>query len=774
MATVEYTDPTNVDVWVRRLKSKMEVGELLDLAPGEHVDRAAYATWPAGRTMPAAALRAVLTDPAIRVDPRGIQIRGARFSDRVDLEYVVFAHPLRLHECVLEQGLNANYAQTRGLTLTQVTINGGVLAKGATIEGQLDLTGATLNNPYWKALDLEGARITGNVVAADDFHATGTVWADSVTVGGNLDLTGATFNNPATQESPYRYALVLDNAQITGTVFAGAGLGANSPIRAIHVNGGVSALGAAIGFNLDLDGASLNNPDGDALVLSGARITGSVFGRKPFCVTGMVSAIGATIGATLDLDGASLNNPDGDALVLSRAHILADMFGQNGFCATGTVRAIGAIIGGHLHLDGATFNNPATQESPDRYALILDHAQITGNVYAREYAEADGETRGFHAKGMVRVRDVTIGGDLALTGATLDSPGTAGKLEKAALDLAGARVTGSVLAGEGAEGKMRPCHVEGTVRAVGATIGYQLDLSGATVKNPDGVALNLEAATVPRLVLTPKECSGSVNLVRTQVGDLVVDKYPPGPLSATGWTVGDLRGCPGSLRDNWRLAHRWLDTAFAGTKCSGCQGWWRRKTSWMRHNESVPVQPWYALADVYDRNGDPAAARRLRFAAENKVTAQSPPWTRIVRVVYCMVAGNGYFPLLSIASMIVVLAISAGMVQMKRGDIVPTHPDAARLAAVQHLGGDQAAKPWLPITAQTPCDVHPGYPCMQLLTFAVNDVLPPAGTSNHDWTVSSTASLLLVLGLPVVKLALWALAALFLAGVSGLLRKSKN
>jgi hypothetical protein len=395
-------------------------------------------------------------------------------------------------------------------------------------------------------------------------------------------------------------------------------------------------------------------------------------------------------------------------------------------------------------------------------------------VFAREGVGPNGETRPFEVTGMIRARGATIGGDLVLTGADLKCPGTAGKVGRAALDIAGARVTGSVLAGEGAEVKTTPCSVVGTVRAVGATIGHQLDLSGATVDNEGGVALNLEAVTVSRLVFTPKKCSGKVNLIRAHVEDLFVDKYPPVPLFATGWTIGDLRGPTGSLRENWKLTHRWLDTTSADTDLSCWRLWWRTHTAWLRRNKSVvSVQPWHELADVYDRNGDPAAARRLRFAAENKITAQSPPWARIVRIVYCAVAGYGYFPLLSIASMIVLIAISFAIVDGNRDSIVPTHTDAARQALVQHLG-DQGSKQWLPVTAQTPCEVHPDYPCIDPLTYTVNDVLPPAGATNQDWTISSTAPLLLVIGLPGIKLGLWALAALFLAGVSGLLRKSKN
>jgi hypothetical protein len=55
----------------------------------------------------------------------------------------------------------------------------------------------------------------------------------------------------------------------------------------------------------------------------------------------------------------------------------------------------------------------------------------------------------------------------------------------------------------------------------------------------------------------------------------------------------------------------------------------------------------------------------------------------------------------------------------------------------------------------------------------VNSILPPAGAAiGSDWVVAPDATLVLTVGLPLLKLASWALAALLLAGVTGLLRKT--
>ena len=359
-----------------------------------------------------------------------------------------------------------------------------------------------------------------------------------------------------------------------------------------------------------------------------------------------------------------------------------------------------------------------------------------------------------HAEGEVRTIMATIDGQLNLSGATLDNPGGI------ALAIDGAKVGGDVFADKGFQ-------AQGEVRANGATIDGSLNLSGATLDYPGGDALNLESATVGRLFL-PGCVDGALTLVSATIGDLVTPaaELPPGPVVATGWKVGDLHGL---LREDWRAVHAWL----SGTPAS--------KNS----DESGPiaVQPWHALADVYDRNGNPAGARRLRLEAAKQVTRQSPWATKLLRTVYFLVARNGYYPLWAAMWLMFVLAAAVLLVAVNREDIAPTDRDTAKTAVEQHFGIDPDATDaapavraqadmFLPVTAETPCEVHPGYPCMNSLTFAINAVLPPAASANRDWDIASDATLALSAGLPLLKLMSWALAALLLAGVTGLLRKN--
>jgi uncharacterized spore protein YtfJ len=50
--------------------------------------------------------------------------------------------------------------------------------------------------------------------------------------------------------------------------------------------------------------------------------------------------------------------------------------------------------------------------------------------------------------------------------------------------------------------------------------------------------------------------------------------------------------------------------------------------------------------------------------------------------------------------------------------------------------------------------------------------IPAGAATGSDWVVVPDATLVLTVGLPMLKLASWALAALLLAGITGLLRKT--
>jgi hypothetical protein len=134
--------------------------------------------------------------------------------------------------------------------------------------------------------------------------------------------------------------------------------------------------------------------------------------------------------------------------------------------------------------------------------------------------------------------------------------------------------------------------------------------------------------------------------------------------------------------------------------------------------------------------------------------------------------------------MLVLLGLAYGLVAANTVHIVPTDTPAATAAIARHAGIDatttgadlaakqQLAQGFQPITGATDCEaLKPNYPCLKSAVFAMNAVLPPAAATNTPWEIASDAPSWIVWALTGLKLLSWALAAVLLAGVTGLLRK---
>ena len=382
-----------------------------------------------------------------------------------------------------------------------------------------------------------------------------------------------------------------------------------------------------------------------------------------------------------------------------------------------------ARIGGQLALRDSTFTNPGG------VALCLDNIVVGSGVIAN----------GMSVSGEARAHSATLSGQLVLRGATLTNP------DGVALSLEHATLGGDVFADQGFS-------AEGRVRANSATFSGQLVLRGATLTNPDGVALSLDSATITTLILIPTRVLGTVSLVRTTITDLKVetDSLSDASLIATGWVINDLHG---TLRSDRDAAARWLRT--------------------YPPSRSFTAQPWHALAAVYDRNGQPADARRLRYLAANEITKHAPSSSKPLRWMYRVIAGHGYYPLIAAAWLLFALVLGIALVSFNRSDFVPTNPAAARAAASAYDAINPGSELPHAITANEDCANYPDYPCFNPVNFVLTNVIPAANSNlRPDWTTSSQASVLVTWGLPVLRISSWIFTAILLAGVTGLLRKT--
>jgi len=366
----------NHAAWVRRLVDAAKNGTLLDLREGvpAHLhDPATADQWPADRRIPARVIRDVLTGDHTGFDPQGLRIAGARITGDINFAHITFDFPLEIVQCRIDRTMDLTGVRLRQLTLSET---------------------------YLPPLKLDGANITGDLVA-DRIVTNGEISMIGVTIGGQFDLDSARLHHPG------RDALSLHNATITGALFA----------RDITTDGAILARDATIS-RLDFTGAHLRNSGGDALSVDRATITGGLLAER-ITTDGEIRAIDATCGQ-LDLTGATLHNPKHHVLALNRATITGGLLAER-ITTDGQILAIDATISGKLDLTGATLHNPGDN------VLALDGASVTGELLVVDAdAPLNGTIPQFHADGRISAASTRFENRLDLRGAKSWSTDNAG------------------------------------------------------------------------------------------------------------------------------------------------------------------------------------------------------------------------------------------------------------------------------------------------------------------------------------------------------------
>lgn len=132
----------------------------------------------------------------------------------------------------------------------------------------------------------------------------------------------------------------LRDLKASGAIFTGSMF-----LRDVEAKGEVSFKGAAIGGDLDCEGAHFSNQGGTALTANGTKIEGSVFLNDGFKAKGEVDLSFATIRGNLECDGAEFSNSEGPAFNANTANIEGSVYLRDGFRAEGTVNLVAARIG---------------------------------------------------------------------------------------------------------------------------------------------------------------------------------------------------------------------------------------------------------------------------------------------------------------------------------------------------------------------------------------------------------------------------------------------
>jgi len=233
----------------------------------------------------------------------GLLARNARLPD-LDLTGCHLEHPT-------EPPLDAERLTCGTLCLDKATIighseAGAVNLSGGHIGGQLSCRGASLRNSSGPALKADGLRVDQGMFLHGGFTATGAGADGAVNlvgahIGGQVDCTGASLDNdsgPALNANVVQIDQVL--ILIGGFTATGAG-----PDGAVHV------AGARIGGQLWCEEASLRNDSGPALHANSLQVDQAMLLRGGFTAAGAGVAVDLTavrVGGTLEFDPERLEH----------------------------------------------------------------------------------------------------------------------------------------------------------------------------------------------------------------------------------------------------------------------------------------------------------------------------------------------------------------------------------------------------------------------------------------------------------------------------------
>ena len=319
-----------------------EAGRLVDGGQGPF-DPDDMREWGAERTIRAGVLRHLLVSEQWPVDAKGVQLRGARISDDLNLEGAALRCPLFLDRCyfVTDAPIHLSHAAAMDVTLTSCllagiageqfaakaldlsrsTVTGTLSLPDATIDGLFSCRGAKLTgcDDRHRALAADHILVGGDVRLDAGFSASGAVSLREADIAGQLSCRGAQLTGRDSDGS----ALAADRSRVGGNVLLDAGL---SPFSA---SGAVSLSSALIEGSVSLVGAKLAS-GATAFNAAGARINGTLLWVPEEQVHGQVNLENAEVGQLDDDWGPEDRSASGFWPPAGQLHLKGFTYGSIG------------------------------------------------------------------------------------------------------------------------------------------------------------------------------------------------------------------------------------------------------------------------------------------------------------------------------------------------------------------------------------------------------------------------------------------------------------
>jgi hypothetical protein len=448
---------------------------------------------------------------------------------------------------------------------------------------------------------------------------------------------------------------------------------------------------------------------------------------------------GARIGGNLNCTAASLNNAAGPSLLADRVQvegnaIMAAGFTAHAHAAGAAISMRNARIGGNLDCHGAVVDNPAGA------ALTASGLQLGGDMIGDRGFSATGIGR----DGAVSLINARLGNRLDFRGADLHN--TAGP----ALAADGVHVERAVFFNLGfiADG----AGPGGAVRLLGARVIGRLNCRAGTVRNSTGPALVADGLHIGQDALLDEGFTarghgevGAVRLRNAQIGG----EFLWGETTAVNTS---------DPRNRWVLT----GLTYSGIPRSDTAG--DDRAAWLTVlREATPVygaQPYQQLAAAYRALGHDHDVRAILMTQRRdqiergQLSRSERSWASLTGLLL----GYGYQPWRALVALAAVLAVSVILT------LILGASGALAITSETSTAAATSAATTMPCTpVQT---IARG---LDLGTPFLPTARSAAGTCD---TTTSTTGDVLTIARWFLQLAAWALAALFIAGFTGIVRKT--
>ncbi|MEU6645016.1 oxidoreductase [Saccharomonospora sp. NPDC046836] len=391
----------------------------------------------------------------------------------------------------------------------------------AVIEGSVVLTRTKIIHSRGKALLADRLTITGALLAYR-LEASGEVRIPGLRTGGNVNFSGATLDNPE------GFALNGNGLQIGGSLLCEVdNYGPRTGRRRFSANGMVFMPSIKVAGDVVFRGARLAvDQTGDivvdawktgdwyvdprpALIADRMQVEGNVELSDSLDVTGTIRMVNAHLGGSLRLAGARIRVLRSETPPFRDRAVHLDGSEINGDIDAKSLWIEGQLRMADMTVRGNVFVAGATLVRPERDVVSARRTTVSGNLVLTDCA----------ANGTLRLQGMTVRGSIDLRGTEVVQPENI-ELGSWAVDLRSVQVARSLLL---TANRDRPFRARGGVTLDGAVVKRQIDLTGAELyaAAPHTIALDAGDTVADEFVLAPvMPPEGRVVLCRAHCGTL--------------------------------------------------------------------------------------------------------------------------------------------------------------------------------------------------------------------------------------------------------------